>query len=97
MKLKHAFISVVILGVMFWVCWSVAYQNGYACGASDEFACWKQQPMATTSPWDGMMTGSRYVWLEPGGKPGFCKEICVNGFLFWFICCDFPSFRFEIK
>jgi len=69
MKLKHAFISVVILGVMFWVCWSVAYQNGYSCGARDEFACWKQQPMAATSPWDGMITGSRYVWLGPGGKP----------------------------
>jgi hypothetical protein len=21
---------------------------------------------------------------------GFCKEICVSGFLFWFCCCDFP-------
>jgi len=69
MKLKHAFISVVILGVMFWVCWSVAYQQGYSRGACDEFACWKQEPMAATSNWDGMMTGSRYAWLLPGGKP----------------------------
>src|SRR6185369_4417743 len=62
----------LVLITAFWGTWSFAYQRGfrqgYAQGSSDEFYCWKQEPILLNDSWDGKLKASRDFNKLLGGK-----------------------------
>ncbi len=68
MKIKTACLGALTLVGLLWACWCLAYQQGYSQGTRDEFACWKQQPIAIDRSWDGLLVAQRDAWALPGGK-----------------------------